>query len=74
MFKSRDRSPFVTAPAVALRHGHLPDQETIDGYLRRATELRGLAARTGDRFRRDWVIAVAESYEKLASCDPPEAI
>ena len=49
-------------------------QETIKRYLKRALELRALAAKTGDRFRGDWLITVAESYENLASCEPPEPI
>ena len=60
------------APAVATRPEHLPDQETIDGYLRRSAELRAAAANTGNRFRRESIVALAESYEKLAPYEPPQ--
>ena len=63
---------FKSKAAVAPWPGHLPDQETMHRYVLRAAELRALAARTNDQFRRDWMIAAAESYENLASGKPPK--
>ena len=45
----------------------MPRNETTNRNMERASELRALAARTDDQFRRDWLTAAAESYEKVAS-------
>ena len=45
----------------------MSSDETMDQRFRRAAELRALAAKSGDQFRRDWLTAAAESYEKLVS-------
>ena len=47
-----------------------PDEETIARYLRRAVELRALAAEADDPLYRDGYIAVAKAYELLASLNP----
>jgi hypothetical protein len=49
-------------------------EQTIERYQQRAAELRTMAAQTNDQLRRDWLIAAAESYEKLASWNAPELI
>ena len=49
-----------------------PDEETIAQYLRRAVELRALAAETDDPLYRDGYIALAEAYELLASSNPQD--
>jgi hypothetical protein len=51
-----------------------PDEETIARYLRRAAELRALAAETDNPLKRDGYIVAAKAYEGLASWNPLEPI
>jgi hypothetical protein len=61
----RYTKPQITVPI-------MPDEETKARYLRRAAELRRLAARIDDPDKRDRYVAAAEAYEGLAGWNPIE--